>query len=432
MEIIVPMQVKVCLPEDEIVPIENLVHVLKKLQIEASLLEKIINSADTEIATKLCGEKYTKKSGNERYVRAGTSERKPITSVGQLNIKVNKVKDITRNRIIKPVLERIQFAGRQKYQPDIVMMSVDFAQKLSYRDTVEELTLVVPVVPSRMTINKQVMKFGESIEINQENACMQVAMADGTKSHSQEPGVKQNEINVMIGVQDGRKVLLGMTVNQSWKALADHLDTNEILSEIAVIVSDGEPELRAAFTNENIQFQMDLIHGFRILGYKLWEDDELNLEQRKEIINELKALLLSLKNVVVFHKSEPDRIGEKINQIVDGMESLANRLNDMSCYRSAAFLKTYSNTLVTFARLSINGIDIPWNSNMIERLMGEISKRVKHKWMRWTTRGLEAILRLILVRYTSPWQYRAFRNEKMGHHYVSKMTVQLSMDIESL
>ncbi len=432
MEIIVPMQVKVCLPEDEIVPIENLVHVLKKLQIEASLLEKIINSADTEIATKLCGEKYTKKSGNERYVRAGTSERKPITSVGQLNIKVNKVKDITRNRIIKPVLERIQFAGRQKYQPDIVMMSVDFAQKLSYRDTVEELTLVVPVVPSRMTINKQVMKFGESIEINQENACMQVAMADGTKSHSQEPGVKQNDINVMIGVQDGRKVLLGMTVNQSWKALADHLDTNEILSEIAVIVSDGEPELRAAFTNENIQFQMDLIHGFRILGYKLWEDDELNLEQRKEIINELKALLLSLKNVVVFHKSEPDRIGEKINQIVDGMESLANRLNDMSCYRSAAFLKTYSNTLVTFARLSINGIDIPWNSNMIERLMGEISKRVKHKWMRWTTRGLEAILRLILVRYTSPWQYRAFRNEKMGHHYVSKMTVQLSMDIESL
>jgi len=432
MEIIVPMQVKVCLPEDEIVPIENLVHVLKKLQIEASLLEKIINSADTEIATKLCGEKYTKKSGNERYVRAGTSERKPITSVGQLNIKVNKVKDITRNRIIKPVLERIQFAGRQKYQPDIVMMSVDFAQKLSYRDTVEELTLVVPVVPSRMTINKQVMKFGESIEINQENACMQVAMADGTKSHSQEPGVKQNDINVMIGVQDGRKVLLGMTVNQSWKALADHLDTNEILSEIAVIVSDGEPELRAAFTNENIQFQMDLIHGFRILGYKLWEDDELNLEQRKEIINELKALLLSLKNVVVFHKSEPDRIGEKINQIVDGIESLANRLNDMSCYRSAAFLKTYSNTLVTFARLSINGIDIPWNSNMIERLMGEISKRVKHKWMRWTTRGLEAILRLILVRYTSPWQYRAFRNEKMGHHYVSKMTVQLSMDIESL
>ncbi|MDO9035300.1 MAG: transposase, partial [Methanoregula sp.] len=385
MEIIVQMQVKVCLPEDESVPIENLVYVLRNQQIEARLLEKIINSADTDIATKLCGEKYTKKSGNECYLRAGTSERKPITSVGQLNIKVNRVKDIYHNRIIKPVLEMIRFAGRQKFQPDIVMMCVDFAQKLSYRDTVEELTIVIPVVPSRMTINKQVMELGESIEINQENVCMPVVMADGTKSHSQEPGVKQNDINVMIGVQDGRKVLLGITVNQSWKALADHLNTNETLSEIAVIVSDGEPELRAAFANENIQFQMDLIHGFRILGYKLWQDDALNLKQRTEIIDELKGLLLSLKNVVVFHKSEIDGIGKKINQIVDGMESLANRLNDMGCYRSAAFLNTYSNTLVTFARLSINGIDIPWNSNMIERLMGEISKRVKHKWMRWTT-----------------------------------------------
>ncbi|MDO9326411.1 MAG: transposase [Methanoregula sp.] len=432
MEIIVQMQVKVCLPEDEAVPIENLVYMLRNQHIEARLLEKIINSADTDIATKLCGEKYTKKSGNERYLRSGTSEKKLITSVGQLNIKVNRVKDIYHNRIIKPVLEMIRFAGRQKFQPDLVMICVDFAQKLSYRDTVEELTLVVPVVPSRMTINKQVMELGESIEINPENACMPVAMIDGTKSHSQEPGVKQNDINVIIGVQDGRKVLLGITVNQSWKALADHLDTNEIFSEIAVIVSDGEPELRAAFANENIQFQMDLIHGFRILGYKLWKDGALDLKQREEIINELKGLLLSLKNVVVFHKSEPDRIGEKINQIIDGMESLANRLKDMGCPGSAAFLNTYSNTLVTFARLSINGIDIPWNSNMIERLMGEISKRVKHKWMRWTTRGLEAILKLILIRYTSPWQYRAFRNENMGHHYVSKMTVQFSMGTEKI
>jgi len=99
-----------------------------------------------------------------------------------------------------------------------------------------------------------------------------------------------------------------------------------ILSEPAVIVSNREPEIRTAFADENTQFQTDLIHGFRILGYKLWEDNGLNLKQRTEIINELKALLLSLKNVVVFHASEPDRIGEKINCVVDGMESLASRL----------------------------------------------------------------------------------------------------------
>jgi hypothetical protein len=340
---------------------------------------------------------------------------------------MNKVRDTVENRTRKPLTDRVKFAGKQKYQPDVLMVTVDFAQKLSYRDAVEELSLVIPRVPSRMTINKQVIEFGESIKTDQQCTGIPVAMADGTTSHSQEPGMKQNDIHVVLGISDRRKVLLKVTVNQSWKSLTDLIDSNEVLSETPVIVSDGEPGLKAAFADENTRFQTDLIHGFRILGYKLWEDTALNLKERKEIINELKALLLSLKNVVIFHNSEPQRIGEKINQVVDGMESLANRLKDLDCPQSAAFLNTYSNTLVTFARLSLAGIDIPWNSNMIERLMGEISKRVKHKWMRWTTKGLEAILKLILVRYTSPWLYRYFRNDKMGLHTVSGMSIEVSI-----
>jgi hypothetical protein len=341
---------------------------------------------------------------------------------------MNKVRDRIQNRTRKPLKDRVQFAGKQLYQPDVLMVTVDFAQKLSYRDTVEELSLVIPSVPSRMTINKRVVEFGESIMIDQPPTGLPVAMADGTTSHSQEPGMKQNDIHVVLGICDGRKVLLGVTVNQSWKSLTDLIDSNEVLSESPVIVSDGEPGLKAAFADENTRFQTDLIHGFRILGYKLWEDNGLNLKQRKEIVNELKALLLSLKNVVVFHNSDPQRIGEKINRVVDGMKSLANRLNDLGCRRSATFLNTYSNTLVTFARLSLAGIEIPWNSTMIERLMGEIAKRVKHKWMRWTTKGLEALLKLILVRYTSPWLYRNFRNDKMGLHTVSGMSIEVSIN----
>lgn len=426
MDIIVSMQVKVSLPDDETVSIEYLVRMLKDQQIESQVLEHILNAVDEQLVKSFCGEKYSRQTG--RYVRAGTSERRLVTTVGSVTLKVNRIRDISQNRISKPLMELIHFSGKRMYQPDVLMVSVDFAQKLSYRDTEAELALVLPEVPSRMTIHANVSEMGESIELNDTEEHLSVAMADGTKSSSQEPGVKQNEINVVLGVKEGRKILLGVTVNQSWKAMADYLNTDETFSEISVIVSDGEQELRSAFSHDNVQFQTDLIHGFRILGYKLWEDGALNLVQRKETINDLKMLLLSLKNVVVFHKSEPDRIGDKINQVVDGMESLAYQLNDQNCPRSAKFLNTFSNTLVTFARLAINGIDIPWNSNMIERLMGEISKRVKHKWMRWTTRGLEAILRLILVRYTSPWVYNAFRNEKRGYHCISSMTILLSID----
>ncbi len=41
------------------------------------------------------------------------------------------------------------------------------------------------------------------------------------------------------------------------------------------------------------------------------------------------------------------------------------------------------------------------------------AKRTKHKWMRWTTRGLETIINIILVRYCSEKNYEEFKNKIM-------------------
>ena len=428
MDIVHAIEVKVCISEDQRIPIESLVASVKRLQIEEKLLEHILVGVNDILVDSYCGEKYSRRSPEARYIRAGTSEKTIVTSVGSITLKLDKVRDVQKNRIWKPLTDVVQFAGKQLYQPDISMISIDFVQKLSYRDTTEELGIVIPEVPSRMTINNRIKQMSGLLEVNEIEIPLMVAMADGTKAHSQEAGKKQNDINVVLGVSDERKILLGVTVNQSWKCLSDLIDTDETLAENALIVSDGEPELRAAFADEDIHFQNDLSHGCRLLGYKLWEDGILTLKERKGVIIELKMLLLSLKNVVLFHKSDHQRVRDKINQVVEGMEYLANRLIERGCRRAAVYLNMYSNTLVTFARLSLNGIKVPWNSNMIERLMGEISKRVKHKWMRWTSRGLEAILRFILVRYTSPWLYRRFRNEYLGLHGLSSIAIQISIE----
>jgi hypothetical protein len=427
-QITISMNVNVCLPDNEKVPLEGIECSLKDQNLEAKVMEQVLMAIDAELVTIHCGEKYSKDRIDRRYRRAGTSSKTVITSVGPVTIPVNRIRDTYCNRIIKPLFDRVRLAGKHRYQTNVSMISVDFAQKMSYRDTVEELSLVIREVPSRMTINNRVKEFGKTIETGADEGCSGVIMADGTKAHSQEPGVNQNEINVALGFKGTGKILLGVTVNQPWDNLSEKLGDENILSDETVIVSDGEPGLRNAFSYENIRFQTDLIHGFRILGYKLWEDSELNLNERKSVVNELKMLLLSLKNVVVFHKSEPDRIGDKINQVVDGMVSLSARLTDLGCHKAAKFLNEYSNTLVTFARLAINGIIIPWNSNCIERLMGEISKRVKHKWMRWTTEGLETILKLILVRYTSPERYRNYRDTKLGLFSGSMISIRISVN----
>ena len=83
-----------------------------------------------------------------------------------------------------------------------------------------------------------------------------------------------------------------------------------------------------------------------------------------------------------------------------------NRL--LSRAPTAAFIRSNARFMVTFAKLALKNIRIPHTSNAIERLMGEISKRCKHKWMHWSTKGLENILQIILVRYPNPQFYQQF------------------------
>jgi hypothetical protein len=108
-----------------------------------------------------------------------------------------------------------------------------------------------------------------------------------------------------------------------------------------------------------------------------------------------------------------DDLKKRINMTVDDLKKMSKELWKLGCRKTAKFIKEYSNSMVVFATFAMNGIIVPWNSNIIERLMGEISKRTKHKWMKWTTKGLETILNIILVRYCSEENYEEFKNRIM-------------------
>jgi hypothetical protein len=80
--------------------------------------------------------------------------------------------------------------------------------------------------------------------------------------------------------------------------------------------------------------------------------------------------------------------------------------------------------MVTFARLAIKGVVIPFASNLVERLMGEIGKRVKHKWTHWSERGLENLLNILLSRYCNKRSYNEMK-EKYLNPNSTTITVQL-------
>ena len=67
----------------------------------------------------------------------------------------------------------------------------------------------------------------------------------------------------------------------------------------------------------------------------------------------------------------------------------------------------------TFAEKALDGIEVRWTSNPVERAMGEVAKRCKRDWMQWSRDGLNAVLQLRLVKYQDPELYSQFFDETL-------------------
>ena len=419
MDITLSLKIKITFDGNKKVSVGNVATAVKGLGLEQKVTEAVIEKMDEELIEKYCGGKYARGNSKNRYQRAGSVERHPVTSVGKLNLKLHRVKDKEEGKIFLPVGDRVEFDGKKVYQEDISMISAELATKLTYRDAMKEGKQFIKDFPSACTINRRVIEYGEKIKtLNGDGitgASVEVVFADGTKTHSQEKGKSKNGVNIVLGVSDGKKVLLDARVNKHWKETASKLDEAAALDKEAVIIGDADREMRNALVKGERRFQLDLIHVLRDTSFKLWQDREMTLEDRKGIIRMLETLLFSLKNSVEKHRKDGDldALKGRINSTVDGLKKLANELLKLGCSKAASFIRDYSNTIVTFAVLAFKGRKVPWNSNLIERLMGETSKRTKHKWMRWTTKGLETILNLILARYVSEESYLVFKHRIM-------------------
>jgi hypothetical protein len=120
--------------------------------------------------------------------------------------------------------------------------------------------------------------------------------------------------------------------------------------------------------------------------------------------------LFHLKNSVAKHCPAEGFavIRERIARTTERIEKTARQLNQLGSQKAARYLRRWLPSMVTFAGQAVDGFEVPWASNTVERLMGEVSNSSKNQWMRWTTKGLEALLQLRLVEYVGPECYQSF------------------------
>ena len=415
------VQLVLTIEPSEPYPLAVISEFLSKQNITSMLVEALVECLNEVLVQSYCGEKHAHGNGNKRFQRSATCTRSAATTAGEHTFKLDYVEDTAAGEDeqshFRPVENVIEFDGKKHYQQDISAQAVDLATKLSYRDAASagdgfEKT------PSPDTIRRRVKTYGEKLSEFVSNRISDTeadtVIPDGTKCHSQDDDRAQHEVQLTLA-EDGEqsRSVLDVSVNAGWDRIADSLGEKDAVTDDAAVVSDGEQCLVNAFTGDTRTHQRDLVHVPRSLRHRLSVDGALSLETRKGIVSEVRDELLHLKNSVEKHRPEEEysAIRSRIARTRERIEKTTWQLEQLGSEKAAAYLRQGLPSMLTFAEKALDGVEVRWTSNPVERAMGEVAKRCKRDWMQWSREGLEAVLQLRLVDYQDPEIYRQFFDE---------------------
>jgi len=356
-------------------------------------LVRLIERRQEELVDELCGPRYCRGQGY-RYRRGASYTKRLVTSLGEVRFRVARVVRRTDGRVYSPILDALD-VRRRRYSRDVRMICVEFASKMSYGDASMEFETATGIQVPKRTIHSFVQELAPRLlEANRTAAKAGLIMGDSTKVR----GLASREMNDVRVLISGGGRMLSLEVNGEWPR-----------AEAGILVSDDEPGLVNAVEAE--RRQLCVLHAIKYLLYTLWKEG-MSKEERDEAAIAIKQTLFTLVNSTRKHLEDGDRerLQARISWTLRELHATARRLRGRGYPKAAAFITKHARFMVTFAELALEGVRIPYTTNRIERLMGEISKRCKHKWMHWSTSGLKNILTLVLVRYTDEALYENFKN----------------------
>jgi transposase-like protein len=383
--------------------------------VNKEILKAVIEKAQDQLVTELCGRKYSRNKA-AKFKRAGTTDRTLETRHGTIEFKLVKVKSLENGSILRPFLLYIGLEPWKRIVEDLDFECAETAAILTYRDSKTVIENLTKAKVSKHRIHSYVQKVGAFINKERREAGnwkVDLLYADGTKAHGIDE--EKNEINVIVGkdVETGEKNLLGLTVNKRWRETAEQFN-----GKADVLISDADKAMRNALIDKALNHQLCVNHAIREVNYTLWTAG-LPKQERKEIRTRLKAILQTCRNSTIKHLKDQnvERLQWRINKALADLKQLAKELAEDGLTSTAKFIRNSANYTITFARLAIKQVRIPYTNNLIERLMGEIAKRVKNKWMHWSATGLENLLNILLARYCNKENYNKLKQKYLNQEH---------------
>jgi len=274
-----------------------------------------------------------------------------VTTAGEHEFSLHYVEDTAaspdESSYFRPVEDVLDFDGQNRYQQDIAAKSVDLATSLSYRDAANHGDSFVSM-PSPTTINRRARNTATS-----SNSSFQTVSLARTLTPSfltgQSATAKTTTARPTPSSNARRRhrrrvtLLLDLSVNADWDETAAELDDIGAVTDDATVVSDADNGIVTAFTDENRDHQLDLVHVGRTLGYTLWDDGVFSLDRRKEIVSEVIDEVFHLKNSVAKHRPAEEfaAIRSRIARTRKRLEKTAWQLEQFGSAKAAGYLRRW-------------------------------------------------------------------------------------------
>jgi len=434
----IDVRFELSIDDDKTLPLATLAEAVTDQNLEAVLLESLVESLDAASVEALCGEKHAHGNGDQRFQRAGTDTRTAVTTAGEHEFSLHYVEDTAaspdESSYFRPVEDVLDFDGRTAIsRTSPPKRRSRYLAQLSRRcQSRRQLRLDAVADHHQPPCQKYGHKLKQFLPDCVAGTDADAVIPDGTKCHSQDDDRSSHSVQATLGedTAEESRSLLDLSVNADWDETAAELDDIGAVTDDATVVSDADSGIVTAFTDENRDHQLDRPRrpnaGLHPLGrWRLLlgpsEGDRFGGDRRGVPSEELCGEASS--------SGEFAAIRSRIARTRERLEKTAWQLEQFGSAKAAGYLRRWLPSIVTFAEHAVEGFEVPWTSNPVERLMGEVSKRCKNQWMRWTAEGLEAILQLRLVKYADPEYYQAFLDELLQRS--TKTAINCDLSIES-
>lgn len=382
-------------------------------QLVPAFVQGVLGCFEEALVTKGCGPRRDPVLGAAQFAcprcgaqagfrRRGRRRRIFFSRVGRIVLTIQMVGCGCGHRFA-PLLAALGIGPHRRVAPGLERRALELCSELPYRRAAAQLRRESGAAPSPRSLGRLVRRAAEALDLARPRPALrdlEAVLIDETRVRAGPRKGRDDrgrELQIAIALRrkgPARIELLGAALARGWAALGPSLRTAR---GAAIAVTDGDqgPRALVAAVLPEVPHQVCTFHVRRSLDHRLWQD-HVRFERRR-------PLAQAIGNAIEFAPSA-----------AAADSAVATALNMAEGHRwrhTASHLRQLAPDIATWLRVDPSGA-LTHTTSLLERTMREVNRRVDPVGVRWSLRGAEAIVSVLLARRFSHPRWRQLCHDR--------------------